>query len=155
MLTLDEARKIQSKREKNSIAKFLLFSIIILTAMFLLIGFTDYLTQYKALYAVFIVLFLVTVKYSKIYVLLQHKEFVGTVEYSNINMEPVKRYASHQPGVNYTSDDVPVLDLMVVNNKGQKLRKTTEYNWMWGEYKAGCKVTVLRFIDQPLLNKAE
>jgi len=149
MLILDEARKLQAKYQRNAILKFSVISILILTVMFMLIEFTDYLTRYRALYAVFIVLFFVTVKYSKVYVLLQHKEFVGTVEYSNINMEPVKRYASHQPGANYTSDDVPVLDLIVVNNKGKKLRKTIEYNWMWGENNVGCKVTILRFIDQP------
>lgn len=149
MLTLDEARKLQAKYQRNAVLKFTVSLTAILTAMLLIFKFTDYLAKYSVLYAVFAVLFLLAVKYSKIYVLLQHKEFVGTVEYSNINLEPVKKYASHQPGVSYTTDEVPVLDLIAVNDKGRKLRKTVAYNWAWGEYKAGCKVTILRFIDQP------
>lgn len=152
MLSLDEARKLQAKYQKSAVLKFSVFTVIILAALFLTLNFTDYLTQYASLYAVFAVLLLLAVKFSKIYVLFQHKEFVGTVQYSNLKMEPVKKYNSHQAGTTYQTNDVPMLDLIVLDDKGKKLRKTVEYQWGWAcQFPAGSRVAILRFIDQPIV----
>lgn len=84
---------------------------------------------------------------------IQRKEFFGGIEYSNVKVEHVKQYASHQAGVTYNAIDVSVLDLIVVNENGKKLRKEFTYDWRWGDYIVGHQVYILRFVDRPIVHR--
>ncbi|MBE6692795.1 MAG: hypothetical protein E7586_05700 [Ruminococcaceae bacterium] len=78
------------------------------------------------------------------------KEFVGVIKYSNVTVENVKKYASHQPGATYDTTEVRMM-YFVVSDEKRTVRKTIEYDWHWGDFYEGQTVAVLRFIDRPFL----
>ncbi len=148
MLSLQEARDLQAKVQKQILTRFTTYFLMISVAVFLLYRFV--ISEYSAVIAFGIVMLFLSVKSTKIHLFLRRKEFVGTVAYSNIVVEPVKRYASHQAGATYASYDVAMLELIVADEGGKSLHVNVGYNGAWGEYKIGDKVAVLRFVDQPI-----
>ncbi len=128
---------------------FLLLAVAIWCVLFF---FTEYLAKYAALYAIFPILLVVGAKTSNIFAFLKKKEFAGKVVESNVKMVTARRYgASNQPGTTYAASDVPVLEIIVENDMGKRVCKTTPYQWAWGEFNSGMRVCLLRFIDQPVI----
>lgn len=151
MLTLNEARRLQAEREKKAVIRFSVLIAVIVAAFISVFVFTDYFQKYPALlYAVAAVSFAVSCMNSKIYRFFSPKEFTGTVVYINTSVELAKAYASHQPGVKYRTNEIRMLEMIVDNGK-KTVRKNTEYDLKWGEFREGQTVALLRFIDRPIL----
>jgi hypothetical protein len=148
MLTLEQAKELQSKRSKACVGKLCIFVLTAAVVWFVIFFFTEYLTVAVALSCV---LLCVGIRVSKLPAFLQKKEFVGTVIDSNIKMVTARRYgASNQPGTTYAASEVPVLEITVENDAGKRICKETPYQWAWGEFKPGMQVCLLRMIDQPI-----
>ena len=151
MITLEQAKKLQKKRSKACFLKFGVFVLLSAVIWCVLFFCTSYLTEYAALYILFPALLFVGAKSSRLFVLLQKKEFCGKIVNSNIKMTTARRYgASNQPGTTYAAGEIPVLEITVENDNGKRFYKETPYQWAWGEYKPGMQVCILRFIDQPV-----
>jgi hypothetical protein len=148
MLSLQEAREIQAKEQKHSLTRFSAYFLMIAVAGCLIYKF--FFSDYSALIAFGVVLLFLVAKSTRIHLFFRRKEFVGAVVYSNIVVEPVKKYASHQAGATYASYDVAMLELIAADENGKSLRINVGYNGAWGEYKIGDKVALLRFVDQPI-----
>lgn len=152
MMTLEEARQKQARLQKQTITKFSIYMTLIIAAFATLLAFTDYFTKYSILYAIFLIFLYLTCKNSKIYYFFKPKEFVGEIIYCNVTVERVQAYASHQPGVKYTTNEVYMLDFIVKKNN-KTVRRNIEYDWHWGDFYEGQTVVLLRFIDRPFLIK--
>ncbi len=154
MFSIEMAREQQRKKQKTVLLKFVGLLALLLAVLVAMALFTVYLQQYPVLYFVFALLAFLTGKSSGIFGFLEAKECEGIVVESTVKMEPQRRYAaSNQPGTNYASHDVPVLTLTVETAQKKRKRKTVPYQWAWGEYPAGEKVALLRFVDRPVLLK--
>jgi|LSQX01.3.fsa_nt_gb hypothetical protein len=150
MLTIEEARKIQAKREKACILKLIIYLGGLITSFLLVYFFTDYFQNYYTIYAFFAILLVFLLFKSKIYLFFQKKEVDCTIDYCNIKIESSKKYASNQPGVRYAATDIPMLEIIATDNSGKIIHKSIPYSNVWGEFQRGDKITLLRFINQPI-----
>ena len=127
MLTLEQARQLQSKRSKACLCKFCGFVLLAVVVWCALYFFTAYSTVAVALFGV---LLCVGIRVSRLPAFLQRKEFVGKVVDSNIKMVTARRYgASNQPGTTYAASEVPVLEITVESETGKRICKTIPYQY--------------------------
>lgn len=150
-MSLREARERQKEIQTKVIIKISLYTASILAFVFCIHFFTDLFGLYPALYALPVVLFLFALKNSRALEFLQPKEFIGTVKYCNIALEPQKKYASGQAGVGYDSYDVPMMQIIAINSQGRKYARDFQCRGNFGEFKEGDRIAVLRFIEIPLI----
>ena len=81
MLTIEEARKIQAKREKACILKLIIYLGGLITSFLLVYFFTDYFQNYYTIYAFFAILLVFLLYKSKIYLFYQKKYVDCTFDY--------------------------------------------------------------------------
>lgn len=99
MLTLDEARKIQAKREKSAIIRFAAWLVVIIAVTITVYLLFDYFQKYIVLYLVPAVCVFLNIRKSKIYFFLFPKEYSGNIKYCKLYIRIEKAVLSHQPGV--------------------------------------------------------
>lgn len=155
MISIDEARKIQRERSKKALSRFILFLIIdilVISLSFLLSERSDTKYFYATVFVILII-FGWQIKLSKIYLFATPKEFTGIVQYYNVRNEVIKNNLSNLPGDTYKTHDCLYGELIVENSAGCSITKKFVYTEEYNEINIGSVVTILRFIDRPIINK--
>ncbi len=153
LLTLEEAREVQKGKQKRAalrLSGFLVLDVALFFAFYLT---SDYLTRYPGLYAVFVLVLFWGIHKSKILRFFQRKEVEGVVRYANVFVTLNKKYLSHQPGLKVQANEIRKLEIVIETEKGARIGRTVRYIKTWGDYLPGERVTLLRFIDQPIRMK--
>lgn len=117
MLTLEEARSIQTKRQKSAVTKFLIHLAIVL----ILNGIADVLflrfhadTRFISLLAFLSVLYLgwMFVR-CKMHFLFRKKEYTGTIVSTSADALPIHTSAANIPGERYRTVDQHVMQIVI------------------------------------------
>lgn len=149
MLTLKEARTIQKKRERKAIISFISSVLFILIGSFILFNFTEILTVSTIFYLIPIGLLGVAVKNTKIYKFFNSKEFTGKV--LRMDVYPVKVGSIKGDDI-YEQDWGEALEIsIIVDNNGRSKSATLYASKDTARLSVGDTVTILRFIDTPII----
>ena len=155
-LTVEEARTIQAERRKKAVFSFALHGFcavaIGIIACFT-VGDKAGGRVFPLIVAGLLLYLALSVKLSGFYMLFRPKEFTGTVTRIEAKEETVKKYMSSQPGVAYTADHIQKMEILVTNEKGKTIIHKFVLTDDYKELKLGDNVTVLSFIDRPVINK--
>ncbi len=153
MLTLNEARAIQRKNQRRSILWF--FGTLVGVALICVaVCFTNTRAVYVAVPLSLGALMHVNFRTSFTEIF-RKKEYTGTVTYFHVRTEMVKKYYSHGAGATYGSYTVFRADMAVEDEKGKTRYKTFKYTAEYDKVWNGDKATVLRFVDQPVIEFKE
>lgn len=160
MLTLEEARSIQVKRQKSAVTKFLIHLVIVL----ILNGIADVLfarfqadSRFIPLLAFLSVLYLgwMFVR-CKMHYFFRKKEYTGTVIATRADALPTHTSAANIPGERYRTVDQHSMQITILTDSEGKSQtpKTHLHECVLTEelktLRDGEQVVVLRFIDQPI-----
>ena len=155
-LTVEEARTIQAERRKKAVFSFALHGFcavaIGIIACFT-VGDKAGGRVFPLIVAGLLLYLALSVKLSGFYMLFRPKEFTGTVTRIEAKEETVKKYMSSQPGVTYSADHIQKMEISVTNEKGKTIIHSFVLTDDYKELKPGDNVTVLSFIDRPVINK--
>ncbi len=156
MLSIDEAKKIQKERSKKALARFALFALFDAFAAALSYSLLKEKADMKAFWLIAFAVLLalaLQIKYSKIYLFMTPKEFTGTVRYYRVLSETVKDNLSHLPGDTYKTHECLYGEMIVENPAGRSRTKKFVYTEEYNKIDIGSIVTILRFIDRPVINR--
>ena len=149
MITITEARVIQNKAQKRSLAIFLgcmfIFAVVCVGLFF--VGELEF---YIGLYLSLLVLVYIGYKV-KMTDFLRPKAYEGEVTYFNVSTEQHKEIHTHQVGSKYDVYRVLVADMIVKDEKGKTRYKRFRYSKEYDDVKNGDRATVLRFVDKPVI----
>lgn len=156
MLTLAEARKVQRERSEKAITKFgvfvLLDALAILLAFLLSRGGSDMRTS-GAIIAAALLALAYQIKITEVYLFFTPREFTGTVEFYDVQVENVRDNLSNLPGDRYKMYDVAYGEMIVKDSSGRSKRKKFLYTEEYTKIDVGTTVTILRFIDRPVIGR--
>lgn len=153
MLSIDEARTIQKERSSKALTKFILFVVcdaLLILLYFLLIKRFN-VKEYAIVSFFTLIILYIQIKRSKVYLFATPKEFTGIVRYYNVISETIKDNLSHLPGDKYRTHECVFGDLVLENRAGKTISKKFVYTEYYGKIKVGDEVTVLRFIERPVI----
>ncbi len=154
MLTLAEARKIQRERSEKSITKFGVF--VLLDALAILLAFLLSRSSYDmrtsgAIIAAALLALAYQIKITRVYLFFTPREFTGAVQFYDVQVETVKENLSNLPGDKFKMHDVAYGEMIVKDSRGRSKTKKFLYSEEYTKIDIGTTVTVLRFIDRPVI----
>ena len=148
-MTLNEARTLQKQREKKAIIGFLCSILFIAIGTFCLLQFTNVFEISSGFYLIPIVLFALSIKNTKIYLLLTAREFVGSVV--RLDVYPVK-VGKVKGEHTYETRQWEALEVAIFVDNGKRTKlKETYSSPITAQIGIGTRVALLRFIDQPII----
>lgn len=156
MLKQDEARRIQREREKKCALHFALcFGLAGITvfASFLCANRFEETNIAVTGTAIAVAFLLWQLKRTRFYLFFTPREYTGTVQHYEVRVEHIKENLSHLPGSKYQAYDATFGDLVIADEKGRLKSKRFLYSEEYDKIEIGAKVTILRFIDRPVLEK--
>lgn len=149
MLTLNEAKKIQKERERKAILVFCISVALTALITFLLIKFTTLFSISSAFYLIPIGLLALTVKKTKVYLLLTAREFRGKVV--RLDVYPVKT-GNIKGEHTYETRQGEALEVAIYIDNGKRTKLKEMYaSPLTYQISVGTELSLLRFIDQPII----
>ena len=155
MITLNEARVLQSRREKKAIKKFFGFVVIIAVMFCGIYLYTD-LFEISAVFYVITLLILISIaKYCGIDRFFSAKEFIGEVQ--DVHIYRITERVSKGVGVGHGGSGGTHFEaeLLVKNRKGRTIFKTFWNGDVTSHLAVGDEIAILRFVDEPILIKGK
>ena len=148
-MTLNEAKKLQKERERKSVIGFCLSILFIAFGTFMLLEFTPVFEISSGFYLIPIGLLALAVKNTKIYLFLTAREFSGKVV--RLDVYPVKT-GNIKGEHTYETRQGEALEVAIYidNGKRTKLIEMLATPITYQIF-VGSSLTLLRFIDQPII----
>lgn len=155
MLTLSEARKRQSKKQKSVLAIFITATVIIALAtyfVFTSIEINEDSAKYHSLYyLVPLVLWGIVIAKSGITTFIQPKEFEG--EMIKIEIYRAEERKTKSGGFDALQDKSFEAEVMVKGDNGKVILRTFPNGDATSNLREGDRIAVLRFVNEPIVIK--
>jgi hypothetical protein len=148
-MTLKEARKIQKQREQKAVFIFLFSLAAAGIITYLLLEFTNIFELSSVFYLIPLTIIALAVKKSRVYLMLTAREFKGKVVYHNVYVVQDQRIKGK---LSYTTVNGLEVEMIIENDHGSKTKILPAIPAI-SDISEGCTVTLLRFIDQPIIIK--
>ncbi len=155
MMTLEQARVLQSQREKSVITKFLVFVIVTVAVCFGIFSCTDLFSVNYIFYIIPVLVLIVIGKYCGIDKFFTAKEFVGEVR--DVHIYRITERVSKGVGGGHGGSGGTHFEaeLLVKNKKGRTILRTFWNGDVTSHLAEGDEIAILRFVDEPILIKGK
>ncbi len=148
MLTIKEARKIQKERESKAILTFVFSLVFVALATYILLEYTNAFEISTAFYLIPIGIFGFSIKKTRIYLFFTKKEFTGKVVYNNVYVVKSQRVKGERSYMQYEGLEMEI----IVQDDSKSKRITIPASFpVAAHISDGVTVSLLRFIDQPII----